>query len=178
MPPPFAILPTHKRCHKAGRGLDTPPGSPGFGFGLNEAAAAAEVATAGDVLILDPRNPSTLAAEGVAAAAAAAVDIEKQAPRWPEEERNRNNDNGDGGDGDVLDLRPDQAAVRRRTPGAPAFEKQVGWRERQAAEALEEGERVRARREAWGWGAAGEGRAGGDGKGGDDPVERADRGTR
>lgn len=152
---------------KVGRGLDTPPGTDGLDFGLNEAAAA----TGGDVLMLDPRDPGDFGGRG----AGVAVDIEKQPCRWPDE-GGRNHNDGDG-DGDVLDLKPDHGAVRRRVPVAPAFEKQVGWREEQAAEALEENERLQARREAWGWGETGA-EAGGEGKGDSDPVERADRGRR
>lgn len=139
---------------------------------MDEAAAA----TRGDVLILNPRDPSDLAGRD----GAAALDIEKQPPRWPDDHNSRenNNNNNDDKDGDVLDLKPDQAAVRRRVPGAPAFEKQAGRREREAAEALEEEEHLQARREAWGWEWE-EGTGGGEeGKGGDDPVERADLGRR
>lgn len=163
---------------QVGRGSDTPPlaegGLPssrgaiegrgfdfGFGFGLEE-----ETAAEGDVLLLDPRDPTDLGGKGPA------VDLERQPPRWPEEDeeedqagRRRNMD------GDALVLNPDQGAVRRRVRGAPAFEKQLGWRERQTAEALEERERSRERREAWGWAEAAEG----EGKGDDDSEERADR---
>lgn len=131
------------------------------------------------MLVLDPRVPTEARGGdtfdgGNGRWRGTAVDIAKQAARWPGEET----DGGGGGwageegskrygDGDVLVLDPDQGAVRRKVPGAPAFEKQVGWRERQAAEALESDERSRERRGAWGWAEAG----GGDGA--DD-----DRGTR
>lgn len=136
---------------------------------MEEAAAV----TGGDVLVLEPRDPSDF--DGRAGGGGAAVDIEKQVPRWPEE-----GDRHHISDGDVLDLRPDQRVVRRRVPVAPTFDKQIGWRERQAAEAFDETERLQTRRGAWGWGEAGaEGAgAGGTGKGDDDPVERADRGRR
>ncbi len=164
-----------------GRGSETPPvaegGLPssrgtlngggfgvGFGFGLRE-----ETAAEGDVLLLDPRDPTALGGKGPA------VDLERQPPRWPEEDeeedlagRRRNMD------GDALVLNPDQGAVRRRVRAAPAFEKQLGWRERQAVEALEERGREWERREAWGWAEAAEGEAKGD----DDSVERADRARR
>lgn len=127
------------------------------------------------MLVLDPRDPGDRGGT--------AVDIEKQPSRWPEEGGRSSNNNDDGGgsgggEGDVLDLKPDQGAVRRRVAGAPTFEKQTGWRERQAVEALEERERLRARRGAWGWGEVGP-EAGGEGKiGDDDPIERAERGRR
>eukprot|EP00903_Cladosiphon_okamuranus_P012081 g11341.t1 len=154
---------------QVGRGIDTPPGSSGLGFdfGLEEATEAA----GGNVLILNPRDPSDLAGGD----GAAAPDIEKQPPRWTDDDNNSgsNNNKKDDKDGDVLDLKPDQAAVRRRVPAAPEFEKQVGRREREAEEVLEDEERLRARREAWGW----EWEEW-NGKGGVDHVERADLGRR
>lgn len=117
------------------------------------------------------------------------VDLEKQVPRWPEEghsdaeRRHQQQSSGNINEGDVLVLSPDETAVRRRPKGAPAFEKQVGWRERQASDALESRERLRERREAWGWGAWAEAeaeRGRGEGKYDcdDDPVYKADRARR
>ncbi|CAM9870084.1 unnamed protein product, partial [Pylaiella littoralis] len=203
---------------QAGRSNDTPPAatglSPGvangFGFGLEEAVAAAEEAE-GDVLVLDlPRNDGTVSGGDDArggrsrGGAAVFVDLEKQVPRWPEEghsdaerrrrqqqqQRQQEQQSGSSDinvEGDVLVLDPDETAVRRRPVQAPSFEKQVGWRERQASDALESRERLRERREAWGRGAGAEAERGGGGRGrggggtygdGDDPVDKADRARR
>ncbi|CAN0131595.1 unnamed protein product, partial [Hapterophycus canaliculatus] len=78
-----------------------------------------------------------------------AVDLEKQAPRWPGQETGggtwgMGEHQGDGQcneQGDILVLDTDQRAVQRKVRGAPAFDKQVGWREVQAADALESNER-------------------------------------
>lgn len=179
-----------------GRGDDTPPsagllspgGTNGFGFALDTGAAAE-----GDVLVLNSQDPTDARAGetngGNGRGRGTAVDIQKQAPRWPGEEPGGGGWEGgevdsDGKrkiDGDVLVLDPDQGAVRRKVPGAPAFEKQLGWRERQAADALESEERMNQRRGAWGWmeaGGGGDAKRGGDGGDNDDPIERADRGTR
>jgi len=165
---------------QVGRGIETSPlsggGLPpsrgatnggGFGLGLGfglEAEATAE----GDVLLLDPRDPADIGDT------VPAVDLERQPPRWPENEEDQSERRGYM-QGDALILNPDQGAVKRRVRAAPAFEKQLGWREKQAAEALEERERSRERREAWGWA---EVAAVGEGKGDDDSVERADRARR
>lgn len=53
-------------------------------------------------------------------------------------------------DGDVLLLNPNQSAVRKNATEHPTFDKQQGWREWQAEEALDRQNRLRRRRVAWG----------------------------
>lgn len=78
----------------------------------------------------------------------------------------------DDNEGDILLLDPNQKAVQKKTTAAPAFEKQLGWREWQAEDALTFQERIRKQRTAWGWREnAGAGR-------GEDPVKQADCGRR
>lgn len=86
--------------------------------------------------------------------------------------RSSNGNDGDNQGGDVLLLNADDNAVRKKLPGAPAFEKQIGWREWQADDALQHRDRSRKQRTTWAWGE----REGGLES--DDLVKEADLGRR
>lgn len=98
-----------------------------------------------------------------------------------------------GVDGDRLLLDPDLSlsrAVRRNPTGAPTFERQLGRREWQADDALEQREFDERRQAEWGWGedddvdevvmadVVGLGRKERRERKGGDPVEEGDRKTR
>eukprot|EP00904_Undaria_pinnatifida_P012069 jgi/Undpi1/7993/HiC_scaffold_24.g10465.m1 len=142
---------------QVGRGNEAPPAKPSAGGGgandiMDGFGIDGLFAEEGDVLLLIPRSP---VADRVSGGGGGVLQMEKQAPRWPDERGTKggknSNSNDNNRDGDVLLLNPRQDVVLKSLVNAPAFDKQLGWRERQAEDACECNERLLKNRAAWGW---------------------------